>query len=130
MLAIVAVRLLQLKQQAKMAPDRLAGEVVSGEHVRMLAHYWKRPAATMTVYEFWRRTAMLGGFLGRKHDGEPGWQTLWKGWQKLDLMTLGVRAQVYTHLCYTGSGPQRIVAAGIRRNDIERHGWCGVAELR
>lgn len=89
MLAIVAVRLLQLKQQAQMAPDRLASEVVSGEHVRMLARYWKRPAATMTVYEFWRRTAMLGGFLARKHDGEPGWQTLWKGWQKLDLMTMG-----------------------------------------
>jgi hypothetical protein len=23
---------------------------------------------------------MVGGFLGRKGDGEPGWQTLWKGW--------------------------------------------------
>jgi hypothetical protein len=23
---------------------------------------------------------MIGGFLGRKIDGKPGWQTLWKGW--------------------------------------------------
>ncbi len=29
----------------------------------------------MTVYEFFRELATLGGFLGRKHDGELGWQT-------------------------------------------------------
>jgi hypothetical protein len=29
----------------------------------------------MTVYAFFRELAKLGGFLGRKHDGEPGWQT-------------------------------------------------------
>jgi len=27
--------------------------------------------------------AQLGGFLCRKSDGEPGWQTLWKGWIRL-----------------------------------------------
>jgi hypothetical protein len=25
----------------------------------------------------------LGGFLARKRDGEPGWQTLWRGWNYL-----------------------------------------------
>ena len=29
------------------------------------------------------RDAMLGGFIGRKSDGEPGWQTLWRGWIRL-----------------------------------------------
>lgn len=28
--------------------------------------------------------ASLGGFLGRKGDGEPGTQTLWLGLQRLD----------------------------------------------
>ena len=28
--------------------------------------------------------AALGGFLGRKGDGEPGTQTLWRGIQRLD----------------------------------------------
>ena len=28
--------------------------------------------------------ATLGGFLGRKGDGEPGTQTLWLGLQRLD----------------------------------------------
>jgi len=27
--------------------------------------------------------AQLGGFLGRKHDGEPGVKTIWRGWQRL-----------------------------------------------
>ncbi len=39
--------------------------------------------ASMTVYQFWREVATHGGFLGRKGDGEPGWQTLWRGWQYL-----------------------------------------------
>lgn len=39
--------------------------------------------AGMSVYQFFREIAKLGGFLGRKHDGEPGWQTIWRGYQKL-----------------------------------------------
>lgn len=31
--------------------------------------------------------ASLGGFLGRKCDGEPGTQTLWLGLQRLDDIT-------------------------------------------
>lgn len=30
-----------------------------------------------------RSIAKLGGFIGRKRDGEPGWITLWRGWQFL-----------------------------------------------
>ncbi|MHB9077772.1 MAG: IS4 family transposase, partial [Pirellulaceae bacterium] len=32
---------------------------------------------------FFRELAGLGGFLGRKSDGEPGWQTIWRGFDKL-----------------------------------------------
>lgn len=39
---------------------------------------------------FWRRVAMLGGFLGRKGDGEPGWQTLWAGWTRLQDILRGM----------------------------------------
>ncbi|HJX17324.1 MAG TPA: IS4 family transposase, partial [Acidiferrobacterales bacterium] len=37
-----------------------------------------------TLREAIRRVASLGGFLGRKSDGEPGTQTLWIGLQRLD----------------------------------------------
>ena len=42
------------------------------------------PAQPPTMREAIRRVAGLGGFLGRKSDGEPGTQTLWIGLQRLD----------------------------------------------
>jgi hypothetical protein len=90
-LAVVAVRLLQLKHTARQAPQRPAAECVSPDHVRVLAAHLGRAVATFTAYEFWREVAKLGGFLARRRDGEPGWQTLWRGWRDLDLMTCGAR---------------------------------------
>ena len=88
-LCLVAVRLLQVKQQARQSPNRPARECVPLEHLRMLAAWLGQASERMTVYAFWRGVARMGGFLGRKSDGEPGWQTLWRGWRQLDLMTLG-----------------------------------------
>jgi hypothetical protein len=42
------------------------------------------PNQVPTMREMIRRVATLGGFLGRKCDGEPGTQTLWLGLQRLD----------------------------------------------
>jgi hypothetical protein len=89
MLAVVAVGLLRLKQYARVEPDRPASDCAPRGHVQVLAAYRKRSAEGWTVGEFWREVAKLGGFLARKSDGEPGWQTIWRGWQKLDLMTIG-----------------------------------------
>ncbi|MGI8500144.1 MAG: hypothetical protein ACR2LR_03275 [Hassallia sp.] len=41
------------------------------------------PSQNLTVGEFWKCVARLGGFLGRKSDGFPGWQTLSRGWNRL-----------------------------------------------
>ena len=40
-----------------------------------------------TLREAIRMVAILGGFLARKSDGEPGTQTLWLGLQRLDDIT-------------------------------------------
>jgi hypothetical protein len=40
-----------------------------------------------TLREATRMVAILGGFLARKSDGEPGTQTLWLGLQRLDDIT-------------------------------------------
>jgi len=40
-----------------------------------------------TLREAMRMVAILGGFLARKSDGEPGTQTLWLGLQRLDDIT-------------------------------------------
>lgn len=42
------------------------------------------PKQPPTLREAIHRIAGLGGFLGRKSDGEPGTQTLWLGLQRLD----------------------------------------------
>ena len=43
----------------------------------------------LTVNQFYRELAKLGGFIGRKSDGQPGWITIWRGWEKLNLMIRG-----------------------------------------
>jgi hypothetical protein len=44
----------------------------------------KPPAHPPTLREAILMVASLGGFLGRKGDGEPGTQTIWLGLQRLD----------------------------------------------
>ena len=51
----------------------------------------KMKLTNLTVYTFFRELAKLGGFLGRTGDGEPGWQTIWRGYQKLQMLLDGMR---------------------------------------
>jgi hypothetical protein len=91
LLSVVALRLVQLKSAARTTPDRPAREVVPVKWIRMLLAARKRSKLTVavTIREFYRELAKLGGFLGRKSDGEPGWITIWRGWQKLYLLVRG-----------------------------------------
>lgn len=92
-LGILAVRLLQLKTLAREEPQRPASEVVPRKWIAMLEGLKKRkPATPWTVRDFYREMAKLGGFLGRKSDGEPGWITLWRGFEKLHLCLRGADA--------------------------------------
>jgi len=50
----------------------------------------KQSPERLTTRQFWRETARLGGFLGRTGDGDPGWLTLWRGWQHLETLTRGM----------------------------------------
>jgi hypothetical protein len=94
-LSVVAVRLLQLKAMARDEPDRPAKQVVPIRWIQMLESLRKRPPKTpWSVREFYRELAKLGGFLGRKSDGEPGWMTLWHGFEKLHLCLRGADAYV------------------------------------
>ena len=53
------------------------------------------PDKPPTLREATRRVAGLGGFLGRKCDGEPGTQTLWLGLQRLDDIVAMWRVMTY-----------------------------------
>jgi hypothetical protein len=84
--SVVAVRLLQLKSLARTNPEVPAQRVVPPVWLQMLKLARKRlnRVHDLTVGQFYREVAKLGGFLGRKSDGNPGWITIWRGWDKLN----------------------------------------------
>ena len=84
-LAIVAVRLLALRDAARRDGNAPANTPAAA--IRLLAAKLQMPAESFaTNRDFLRGVARLGGFLARKSDSDPGWQTIWKGWSV--LMTL------------------------------------------
>lgn len=92
LVSVIGVRLLQLKLIGRNQPDAKASSHVPSSWIRVLKLARPRVKATgMSVHEFFRELAKLGGFLGRKHDGEPGWQTIWRGYQKLQSLLDGMR---------------------------------------
>jgi hypothetical protein len=90
-LSVVAVLLVQLKTLARNAGETPAATIVPSIGIKMLAAKGQLHSDHPTIYEFWRGVAKLGGFLGRTGDGEPGWQTLWRGWQELHQFVEGAR---------------------------------------
>lgn len=89
--AILAMRLLQIRTLATQQPDLPAAQVVPAEWVETLAQVRRQPALDMTIHQFVRHLGSLGGHLGRKRDGDPGWITLWRGLEKLLLILRGSR---------------------------------------
>lgn len=91
LLAAIAVRLLQLREIARLAPDRLANDALPEDLVAVVATLAGISLETLTMGTFWREVAKLGGYLGRRRDGPPGWQTLWEGWLYIQTLLEGIQ---------------------------------------
>lgn len=90
-LAVVAVRLLNTKWLARTRGDQLVGPQMLGpEAWVLLAMRFGKPKTGWTHQAVLVAIARLGGFLARKGDGMPGWQTIWRGWRKLMVMSEGL----------------------------------------
>ena len=89
-LAIVSVRLLQLRNRSRTAKEVPAEDLVPKKLLKVLVAHLNLPSDNLTTAEFWKNIARLGGFIGRSGDGLPGWQTLWRGWQKFQDLCCGV----------------------------------------
>jgi hypothetical protein len=89
MLCPVAARLLQLKNDVRLDPDRLARRCVEEGMVQTLGRLIGIDTTALSLRRFTHEVAKLGGFIGRKGDGEPGWRTLWQGWHELSLIHAG-----------------------------------------
>lgn len=90
--SLVAWQLLWLTYLARKAPELSCVEVLPGHSWQVLCLATppqQLPDKPPTLREAVRRIAKLGGFLGRKGDGEPGVETLWRGWRRLVDLTTG-----------------------------------------
>jgi hypothetical protein len=89
--SLVAIRLLNTKLAAVACPDQELepGQAGAGA-LQVLANRFGTPKGGWTQATFWLAVARLGGFIGRKGDGSPGWQNIWRGWQRLIWMSEGL----------------------------------------
>ena len=89
-IAVVAIGLLQLRYARDSHPQYDASMVASELEIDVVGQATKYTGKRMTVREFVDCVARLGGYLGRKCDGPPGWMTSWRGYQRLRDMLLGI----------------------------------------
>jgi hypothetical protein len=89
--AVVAWRLLWLTYAARQAGA--AEEVFSPEERQVLQRHFgqEETAKPVSLGEAVRLVGRLGGFLGRKKDGEPGAQVIWRGLRRLEDLVAGYR---------------------------------------
>lgn len=91
LISIVAYRLYWMTWVARVSPTEDCRVVLSESEWKALYCFRNKtkilPQKPPKVQEAMRWIAMLGGFLGRKGDGQPGTTTTWRGWQKLREMT-------------------------------------------
>jgi len=96
---VVAWRLAYLLRLGRTHPDLPASVVfdqTEWQAAWLLAEK-PPPKQTPSLREVIRRIAMLGGFLARKGDGEPGVKTLWQGYAKLFSFVRGVEQMRSLH---------------------------------
>lgn len=95
--AAVAVRLLTLRDLARVEPDAPCTTILTEDEWQVLwTRFAKAPLAAdtppPTVKQIVRWIGQLGGHLGRKRDGLPGVRTLWRGFRDLTVLAAGFRA--------------------------------------
>lgn len=93
MLGVIATLLLAIRERCRLNPETPATESIPKVWINLAEQRMKRNGLKIRINtgrDFWRCIAKMGGFIGRKSDGEPGWQTIWKGFVKLQDMLLGI----------------------------------------
>ncbi len=88
---VVAWRVLALCKAARQMPEDPISNWLPQAQWQALWCYAQRqttpPKTPPSVRQAVRWLAQMGGFLGRKSDGEPGPKTLWRGLRQLDAIT-------------------------------------------
>lgn len=85
--SVISVMLLRLRDQSRQ--DGSASTALSHVQLMLLRSKVPKLPKKPTIRQALRAVAQMGGFLGRKGDGNPGWRTLWRGMYDLLLMEHG-----------------------------------------
>lgn len=90
MYAILTWRLLYLSRLSRVCPDAPASLVFSDDEIKAITllapNPRKGPPLIKTIAQAVLTIAMIGGFLNRKSDGNPGVETFWKGFTKINTV--------------------------------------------
>ena len=91
---VVAWRVARLMRLGRTCPDLDASLFFDADEIRGAYVLAKkaRPKTPVTLNQMIRLVASLGGFLGRKSDGEPGAKTIWIGMQRTMDAALTIQA--------------------------------------
>ena len=89
---VVAWRIFYLAMLGRETPDVPCTVFFQDDEWRALVCFTERnpepPPAPPTLREASAMVGRLGGFLGRKRDGDPGTECMWRGLQRLDDITM------------------------------------------
>ena len=90
--SIIAWRIFWLTHIARAEPNTPALGVISQHELHVL-HAVTKPTTILkpnlsTAKDVVLAIARLGGFLNRKHDGQPGPTPIWRGWQVLQQLSM------------------------------------------
>lgn len=89
--SIVAWRVMYITYASRNTPDNSCTEILSTDEWKALWCYYHKkaqpPVAPPTIAIAVKMIAKIGGFLGRKGDGDPGAKVLWRGIMALEHIT-------------------------------------------
>ena len=92
-MSIVAWRIFTITLIARTSPDIPCSGFLSTSEWQVLYARMNRgkklPKHPPSMRKVVRWVARLGGFLGRKNDGDPGTIVLWRGWKRLEDLVDG-----------------------------------------
>lgn len=80
---VISWRLLALRDFARKNRGKKARKILPDSTLKALEALQPKFNRDDSAEEAMRNIGMLGGFMGRKSDGDPGWRTLWRGFQRV-----------------------------------------------
>jgi hypothetical protein len=89
---ILAWRIFWLTMMNRAAPEALPGLALTVTEISILDRIRpdKRASPKPSLAHYLNKIASLGGYLARAHDPPPGNIVMWRGWQKLSDIAIGV----------------------------------------